>query len=510
MPVLSTTPGSAVVQTQWWRQMLVALLPAAIVLAAIALFFGAGPRRFVPLWSDEVVYWNEAAVFAEAGFDGGYIVIHEEAARWDRSRFGPHGPMFPILHGAVAWVFGWRPYSPFLLNLALVSLAVLAWVRGSRAGTSPAALLVIAGFWPLLLYLPTNMQEPMHFAFAFLFALAIERSGRATALTRGWTIVLFVVAALIRPSWMLMLLPLGWRRARRNGLRGVAALAVVTALATGAAWVAFDVTAAPSPQNTRTLTRAWDESAVAAVRTLIATTSQNVRQYVSFREESPQIVLRYFLALFLVLLCVRYASARRRSSEHAVTLEIALLILVPILLVVMLAGQVESWRDFRVLAPHLLVVLLVLVEHGRWEKWAWAATLLLLPVYYNGFLAFHRERFAHDPAPMAAMHGATSIAMPFVAGADPWANTVTVHSDLLQYPMLGIPRGIGLSYVFDWDNLQPPVRSRYLLLRQADVEQLAAKVQLTPIATTPLGVLYRNGASPQPVAAAEAAALRFP
>lgn len=481
---------AAAVRAPWWRATLLALLPAGIVLAAIALLFGAGPRQFLPIWSDEVVYWNEAAVFAEAGFEGGYITIQEEPARWSVSRFGPHGPAFPVFHGVIARALGWQPYSAFLVNLVLVTLAAFIWARIVPGAASLAGVFVAATFWPLLLYLPTNMQEPTHFAFAFLFAAALGAApGRARY---AWTAVLLVVASLVRPSWMLMLLPLGWPYARRRGVPGLAALLAVTAAACAAAWTIFDVTASPSPQNTRVLTEAWADSAAAAFARLRAIVAENLTQYVALREESPQILLRYFLALFVGLLGFRWAGARTRSPERAETLEVALLAIVPVLVLVVVAGQVESWRDFRVFAPHLLVVLLLLAVRGGWERWAWVATVALLPVHYNGFVAFHGERFTADPRPIVAMQAATEQAVPFVDGADPWSNTVLVHSDLLQFPLLGLPQGIAVSYVFDWDNLGVPVRSRFLLLRPADEEQVRSKVKLTPLVDTPLGMMYRN------------------
>jgi hypothetical protein len=493
--VSSMTQTVTANKVPWWRCALIAMLPAAIVLAAIALLFGAGPRRFVPLWSDEVVYWNEAAVFGEAGFQGGYITIQEETAAWQPSRFGPHGPAFAVFHGAIARAFGWRPYSAFLVNLALVTVAALAWVRGVRGGTSAAAVVVVATFWPLLLYLPTNMQEPAHFAFAFLFALSLDRIDRSRGAAWAWTIPLLIAAALVRPSWMLMLLPLGWRAARRRGITGIGVVLAVTAAACAAAWMTFDRMASPSPQNTRVLTSAWMESAPAAIAAVRATVAENLTQYVALREESPQIVLRYFLAVFIATLSVRWWSSRKQTDRRAEALEVALVTLVPVLVLVILAGQVESWRDFRVLTPHLLVALLVLATRGGRERWLWAATLVLLPVYYAGFVAFHGERFSFDAQRLEAMHDATAATMPFVPGADPWTNTLLVHADLLQAPLVAIPRGIGVSYVFDWDNLAPPVRSRYLLLRIEDLMRLRTKVRLTPIATTPLGTIYRNEGS---------------
>ena len=505
MPVTARSASTPVAPARapLWRCVLVAALPAAIVLTLAAVLFGAGPRQFLPVWSDEVVYWNEAAVFAHAGFDGGYTIIQEEPARAAFSRFGPHGPLFPAAQGSIAAAFGWRPYSAFLVHLILVSVAAFGWTRWGTGGTSGAAVMILATFWPLLLYLPTNMQEPTHFAFAFLFALAIERNldGRPDA--RAWAVLLLAVAALIRPSWILLVLPLFWRPARRGGVRSVVLLVLAAAVATVVAWGAFDALAAPSPHNTRTLTRAWVEAPGEAFAQQLATTTRNLRQYVAFAEAGPQIVFRYFLALFAALLAVR-CFVRPASEARAQAIETAFLAIAPVMLLVVLFGEVESWRDYRVLAPHLLVALLVLVPHRGWERWLWAVTILALPTHYLWFLDFHRDRFTADPAPMAAMRDATHATMPFVAGASPWQNTITVHAEQLQFPLLGLPRGIGISYVFDWDNLPDPVKSRYLLLRPQDESLLSARARLVPLASTPLGMLYRNeGPLPNPAASGD-------
>jgi hypothetical protein len=485
--------STALARAPLWQCALLAIVPTSIVLALVLALFDAGPRRFLPFWTDEVVYWNEAAVFGDTGFGGGYTVIQEEPARAAFTHFGPHGPVFPAFHGAIAAVWGWRAYSAFLVNLALVSLAALAWIHGARGGTSAPAVLVLASFWPLLLYLPTNMQEPTHFAFAFLFALAIDRDARGAAGTRrlAWTAALLAVAALVRPSWALLVLPLFWQTARRSGVRAVVLLLLAAAAATAVAWTAFDVLAAPSPHNTRALTRAWLDTPADALAQQLATTTRNLRQYIALDEEGPQIVFRYFLALFVALLGIRCV-ARPADAARALAVETALLAVVPVLVLVVLVGEVESWRDYRVLAPHLLVALLVLVPHRGWERWLWAVTLAALPVHYYGFIDFHRDRFTTDPAPIAAMHDATATTMPFVPGADPWANTITVHAEQLQFPLLGLPRGIGISYVFDWANLPDPVRSRYLLLRPEDEPALSPRVRLVPLSATPLGTLYRN------------------
>jgi hypothetical protein len=90
------------------------------------------------------------------------------------------------------------------------------------------------------------------------------------------------------------------------------------------------------------------------------------------------------------------------------------------------------------------------------------------------------------------MQEVAATAVPFRPEASPWANTVLVHAELLQYPLLGLPPGIGVSYVADWSNLPASVRSQYLLLREKDREEIGDRLPLEPIVDTPLGVLYRN------------------
>jgi hypothetical protein len=488
----------------WWRCALAAALPAAVVLLLIAARFGAGPRQFLPVWNDEVIYWNETAVFAAAGFEGGYITVHEFPAPVEFSRFGPHGPVFAIFHGTLAKIAGLRPYTAFLINLCLVTLAAFAWLRGSVAGPTAPVLLLLVAFWPLLLYLPTNMQEPTHFALAFLFALAIERQTRGrTRLTLVWTGVLLAVAMLLRPSWALLIPALGWHAIlRRGGLSGaprthratrIVALIAATVLVSAAASSAFDALASPSRISVHVLTSTVSEDPLRVPALVLEGAFRNVGAWFSLTEDRPpEVVFRYFTTLLLIVLAVRALAARPGAVEDQAAVEAALLAVAPAVAAIIGFGDVESWRDFRVLGPHVLIALLLLAATGRWERWLWAATLLFLPVCYQEFIEFHQQRFTADPAPIAAMQNATAPVMPFRRGASPWENTIAVPAELLQFPLLGLPPGIGISYVTDWQDMAREIRSRYLLLRPADRQELDGRVQMEPIAETPLGTLYRN------------------
>jgi hypothetical protein len=162
-----------------------------------------------------------------------------------------------------------------------------------------------------------------------------------------------------------------------------------------------------------------------------------------------------------------------------------------VLAIVIGFGQVESWRDFRLLAPHVLAALLLVVGSVRLARWLWGATLLFLPLYYQEFVEFHEERFTRDRARIAAMRDATAATVRFAPGASPWRNTLVVPVGLVQFPLLGLPDGIGVSYVIDWSDMSR-VQSEYVLLGAADLEEVQALARLVPIAETPMGTLYRN------------------
>jgi hypothetical protein len=483
-----------------WPAAAIALLPAAIVLLLTASLFKAAPWAFLPVWTDEVAYWNEAAVFTHAGFDGGYITVHEQTPSASFSRFGAHGPSFAVFQGAIGRIIGWQPFTPFLINLAVVSLAAFAWLRATGAAHSVAAALLVATYWPLLLYLPTGMQEATHFALAFLFAVAIERVSTGTrSSTWIWPAILVAVSALLRPTWALMLLPLGWNRARRGGPVAIAGLVAATIVLAVAAYGSFDLLASAGYQNNlRRVAEAWTDSPENAVAMTVNRAALNGRLlFTTTEDEPPEIAFRYFLVSFVVILLARWFMMRRGWSgpRPAAVLELALLAVIPVFAVVLVFGEVESWRDFRILAPHLLVALLLLAVRGGWERWLWMATLAVAPIYVSEFVEFHEERFTASHAPISAMGEATRPVLPFRRDASPWANTVLVHAESLQYPLVGLPAGIGVSYVADWANLPDSVQSHYLLLRPADREEIGARLPLTPLADTPLGVLYLNEAA---------------
>ena len=482
-----------------------AAAPAAVVLALIAARLAAAPADFVPWWNDEVVYWNEVASFAHRGFDTGYVTVNEQPAPAPFSRFGPHGPVFAVVYGLAAKITGWKIYSGFVINLVLVPAAAFVWLRVRRPRLLELA--VPALFWPMVLLLPTNMQEPMHFAIAFLLAAATWRllSGDLTMWTWGWVVPLLAIAALARPTWALMVLPLGWVRLRGASVLARAALVAAAGAALAAAQQVFAYLAAPFPgsiaylpANTAGTAGGFVTALAGGVQTLAGRIPNTVRAYLDAENGDPvEVALRYTslgISVLLLALVLRPSRsvAEPETARNGAALQAAVLALLPLVALVVATGYIEGFRDFRIVSPHLLYAVLVGSAATPVVAVAWGATLLAMPTYLESFGDLHRQRFAAAGAEIEAVRQNLAPVLAHDPDGDGWDNTLLVHVDLLRYPLAGVPPGISVSYALDWDDQPMPPRSRHLLLRPADEEAIQGRVRLQRTASTPIGDLYRN------------------
>lgn len=471
--------------------MLAACAPSLLTLALVAAFWQAGPDDFTTLWNDETVYWNEAAVFLRAGFEGGYITVNEKPAAAAFSRFGPHGPAFAVMYGFIGRVAGWRSYSPYLIHLALIPLCAGAWLWVMRHHRHKwAAALLVAGFWPMLYYLPSGMQDPLHFGIAFLLAALVEsRLALPRRVALGSAII--AVACVTRPTWALAIPALMWGRTpgwRRRVLSFPLSAAVFVA-----AFVVVTRMAAPYPLTS------WITAAAADLRTgAIELLHAGVNGLAAFVVPHRSWIIT-LLRIELVGVLVVGAFLWRREPAHRWRLEFTALMLLPVLAAMFPAGDIESGREFHILAPHLLAALLVLGgAGGTWLTVPALVNLALVPTVLPTYVNDHDGRFVGTTAIRQFSDAVQNVVVFDATAKSGWENTILMHADSLQPPLLGLPHGVAISFVLDWEDQSMPPRSRYLLLRERDEPQVRPRATLTKIADTPIGGIYRNEQHPIP------------
>jgi hypothetical protein len=171
-----------------------------------------------------------------------------------------------------------------------------------------------------------------------------------------------------------------------------------------------------------------------------------------------------------------------------------------LVLAVVVTALYDLRNDYRLLAPHLLLSLLVLLSApsagGRRVVLAVAGLqALFLPAFLSEFSRYHADRVRFDRAEIARFAEGFD-AVRYDPGADGWENTVLVPLDSVGTPLLGLPPGVGSTYVFRWGRVPQPLKSRWLLLPHgSDLPNNLSAVQrsrLRLIRSTPRGDLYRN------------------
>ncbi len=500
---------------------LILLVPVLSLTGMVSVYLGLCLADFHPVVSDAVMYWHQITTFAAVGFSGGYYTIGEEAAAASFTHFYAWGPWYIALYGLIGKAVGWSLRSPMLFDVAAVTLALLGAVLLIRPNARQLVLvlLVLLTYWPLHLYLPVAMQEPFHYAVAILLAGIFYRllvhEGAVPHRLLGAALVMILGAALVRPTWAVLLLPLVMivvekrphsRTTRGNRFRLVfrdwpllPACAAIAGL-----FLLYIYVAAPFPNRWTFDVQLLLRSPVAVLQSLVAVTTVQGMAYLWPDFENPVWTLLRYQALGIVLWMTVLAFRRpgheaeqvapgRQPWRRAERLTHILNLGLVVLLVVMLF-DVGSWRDYRVVAPHLLLSLLLLAACGRTRVVAVAVLAGLL--FTPSFLADYKEKasrqFTDERARIDAFADQTAGTLVYQPQSDPWCNTILLPQRIAFLPeSLAIPAGIGISFYSD-STSPSELKSRYIMADDASRKDLTEAFDLQFASATAIGDLYRN------------------
>ena len=496
---------------------LILLLPALSITGLASVYLGQCLVYFHPAASDAIMYWHQIKTFAAVGFSGGYYTFGEEAAAASFTHFYAHGPWYVALYGLIGKAVGWNLWSPMLFDAAAVTLALLGGLLLIRPNVRRLVLvlLVLLTYWPLHLHLPRAMQEPFHYAVAILLAGIFYRllvhEGAVPHRLLGAALVMIVGAALVRPTWALLLLPLVMivvekrphGRATQGSLLRYWPLLLACAVVAGI-FLQFLYVAAPFPNRVASDVQLLLRAPVDGLQRLLAVTTAQGMTYVWPDGEHRLWMLLRYQALGIVL-WMTVLAIRRRGNDAGQEAPVHLpwrraewrthiLNLGLIVLLVVMLYDVGGWRDYRVVAPHLLLSLLLLAACGRGRVVAVAvlAGLLVTPSFLTHYKDLAPPQFTDERARINAFAAQTAGTLVYEAQADPWCNTILLPLRTAFLPeALAIPAGIGISFDFD-NTIRSELKSGYVLVDDESRDSLSDAFDLQFVSTTAIGDLYRN------------------
>jgi hypothetical protein len=483
-----------------------ALAPAVVSLVLLHHWLGHSPRAYLPIQSDEVSYWHQIASFAKVGFDNGYYT-YQEYTPPALSAYGAWGPVFPALFGLLVAVLGVSYPVIVWLNLATFTGLAFVALRLARADRARVFLVgaVLVTYTPLLLYLPSGMQEPLHLGLAALLAVAFHRLLVAEAGVRRRPAVvafaLVVLASLLRPTWALLLVPAALLAARGRGWKTVpGALAGGFAGAVGLAAL-FPLWAAPAPYGYTYQIRHG-----ATLATKLSLFGANVWRNVTLYFQVHTSVLQntvtqraHLIGILVAALAVAIvATARRewRTGHVTVAAWTVVLALLPSLLFIVFFYDIGNGT--RVLAAHTLFAgVFVALLRPRWALVVPAVlivtNLLTVPWFQHDFVLRNSVNFAPQRSSIEANRAALAQVLHYQPDGDRWCNTVLLADDHGFAQTTAVPAGFGVGVDLN-HRFQGRLRSAYVLATGTTLPYLPARLVL--VAKTPEGGLYRNLDSP--------------
>jgi hypothetical protein len=168
--------------------------------------------------------------------------------------------------------------------------------------------------------------------------------------------------------------------------------------------------------------------------------------------------------------------------------------LVPVGVIVLALYDLGEWRDFRVIAPHVMVSVLASIPFVRggalqrvYVRLPLVVNAVLVLAFVPAFNTFHKDQFSAD------LSGPNVLAtVPYVPGASPWENTVLIDAYNNTTDLLALPPGVGVSLILGPYTLHQPIKSRYLLVNDHTLFQLGNPPGFELLGAIKTGKLYRR------------------
>ena len=499
--IVQTDATPATQRRRWpgYRSFLVAfvaILPVAFSLLLLRWWLDASLFDYVPVLSDEVSYWHQANSFARVGFAHGYYTYQEVPPLVGAA--GPWGPAVSALTGSIMLVTGLTgklAALPVIMIGAFVALtaAGLAMARRSAAGLLGAGVLLVT-FGPLILYLGTGMQEPLHLGLGVLLAALFHRQieepdPRLAVLT----VAMIVAGSLLRPLWAVLLLPallLHWHDTTRQRILAVAA-------SVGSAGLLFAVFGAWSARFEGPFGYAVFGTPLKDMGGVLRANLERNIEWLFKVDEGviyKTLIWQHYAVLLIAAGLTIVIVRNRLKNEDRVVALVAWIAIVPWFGMVMIAYDINPGA--RVLAPGLLfIAMLAVFRGGRWA----AVPILIVVINIATWSGFQRDfeliiahNYSEGEGSISQMRRTLAPHLQYDWGADPWCNTVLLSTQYgFFFEMSAIDPGIGVSLDLSHQFAADRIRSKYVIATEYALF-LPSESLVKIVETPPRGALYLN------------------
>jgi len=485
--------------------------PAVFSVWSFKTYGHADLSVIIPTRSDEVDYWQECRSFERAGFHSGYFTLDESTPVLGFSPYGWHGPVFPMLVGSLARIWGSVPLNAAMpFNLAWLTACLAAFLLLVRPGVRHLCRLFffLAGLAGLYWYMPSFFQEPYHCGIAFVLAGLFLRLYVVENRAFWFWAVFFLLfgAAYLRVSWAVFFFPLMisvFPSSRKGRVLAIAASFASMA----AAYMLYQYTTAPFSlgvgRNYALDFLLGKTSLTHTVWLFIELAIEQVQEYISGFQlvgntELLLIVAWFFFATLLLLWKKRYHSDdpyNKGVLDQVFWMH--LLGLGGLLFLEIVYYGIEP----RVLVPHFIVSFVVLMhflEHSFLQTAFIIFQIAIFPIAFQHY-PDRIHSLANNVTERERLLDFERFIKPMIAykpNGNRWCNTVLIGQLGWPVEIMGFEPGLGTSFYSgnkDKTISTNNMKSRYFIaVDDSQVAALQKNDAFQFIAHTALGDLYLN------------------
>jgi hypothetical protein len=498
---------------KWGLILLMAVLPALMVTIIINTQDKVPLTNFIPVSpNDQNEYFHQIATFNVAGFNGGYYTHMENTAPIPQSKFGVHGPVYIVMMGLFSRITGWSYTTPIFFDMAFLALGFVIFAILSNLNNTQIILagLTLSLLTPVLMFLPTAMQESFHqmvgIIFAAIFGLSFAYQEKLDLWKKAAVIAFTFFVALMRPTWGLFFFPLFALFFPKDLKKQI--LAFFTSLFFFVLVIGLiNLLITPGNNTISQAVTKIDPGFRSTIRYLIQTSLSNLALFVK-PTSIPQIVSRveYMMIALLTFIFSIILLRKKKSGLTAQNLANSdaglniffFLVIVPIIIFCFALYLMKN--DMRLMAPYFLLIFFLLIIKKKYPFVIvfTLVNLLILPASISLVGDLSSKNFSYSAESINKTKNLMNQSLHFDASqTDAWCNTILVPITLYDYRISQIPAGIGVSYVLDnngIDQIVFPIKSKYLLLTTRQIDDLGPSElnQLDKLATFPDSVLFIN------------------
>lgn len=490
----------------WVLSAVVVFLPIALVCATIYFGLSASLQDYGPYssWEDETAYWLRLRSFSQVGLNVGYNSPNELIAPAAFNRYGEGSPLYIYLYGSIARLTGWSSYLPILINFVILALAIFLFIYFAKLEPPQIIFtgLIAVLTWPILAYLPMTTHETLNQAIGFILAIAflklLTNREQVSLPARISFVALVYVAALIRLSWGLLLIPVLFYVLDGKVFRR-AFFAVLLGLGLYVSAASITNYLVPPINNSIFLT--LQDSLLRGPQVFAERIADQFSQMFRSGKLNANIAVMFQIVIVLGWSTIRLARLIKSRLSLASILQSRTVFDIYNMATLALTGLAFYLQSgfSRTFAPSLLIV--YLLQAAR-KDYKFLGTLLALNLAFfylymgadAGASRIIRADFTTEFPQRAALQSKFEKWIVFDSTAEnPWCNTLLIPLDYYDHRLTVVPPGIGISFIAgDYWAIKTPVKSKYLLFDQEIYEQLGDGLNVKLLESSSIGDLYYN------------------